>query len=100
MKNTPQKIYLQTGVADGTIDESISDFDQLFRSAITWSTHRIYESDIEYNLSDSNSDMSSIMSENVVNDVCLNCEGPKGFHLGVTCPECQKPFRQLKADGT
>jgi hypothetical protein len=49
MENIPEKIYLQIGEdADVTIDNSITDFNELFTSAITWSTDKINDNDIEY----------------------------------------------------
>jgi len=48
MKNTPKKIYLQIGGSDATIDKSITDWNDLFHGAITWSDHRINDNDIEY----------------------------------------------------
>tara|TARA_R110000772_G_C13310332_1_gene440622 strand:- start:28632 stop:28793 length:162 start_codon:yes stop_codon:yes gene_type:complete len=50
MKNTPNKIYLQIGGSDVTIDKSTTDFNDLFQGAITWSDHKINENDIEYTL--------------------------------------------------
>lgn len=51
MKNIPNKIYLQIGEkADITIDNSINDFNELFRGAITWSEDKINKNDIEYKL--------------------------------------------------
>lgn len=49
MKNIPKKIYLQIGDdADITISNSIPDFNDLCKEAITWSTERINDNDIEY----------------------------------------------------
>ena len=49
MKNIPKKIYLQIGEnADITIDKSINDFNELLISAITWSTDKTNDNDIEY----------------------------------------------------
>jgi hypothetical protein len=52
MKNLPKKIYLQIGGSDVTIDESITDWNDLFHGAITWADHRINNNDIEFVLSD------------------------------------------------
>ena len=49
MENIPNKIYLQIGEdADITTDNSINDFNDLYRGAITWNDERINENDIEY----------------------------------------------------
>jgi len=49
MENIPEKIYLQIGEdADVTIDNSVNDFNDLYRGAITWSNERINDNDIEY----------------------------------------------------
>lgn len=50
MKNIPEKIYLQIGDADVTIDNEINDFNDLFAGAITWADSQINDSDIEYSL--------------------------------------------------
>lgn len=52
MKNIPKKIYLQIGGSDVTIDESTTDWNDLFQGAITWADHRINDNDIEFVLSD------------------------------------------------
>ena len=48
MENLPNKIYLQIGDADVTIDQDTNDFNDLFRGAITWADERINDNDIEY----------------------------------------------------
>lgn len=49
MENIPKKIYLQIGKdADVTIDNSITDFNELFSSAITWCTDKVEDNDIKY----------------------------------------------------
>lgn len=48
MKNEPKSIWLQIADADATNDKSIDDFNDLFDGAITWSDHRINQSDLEY----------------------------------------------------
>jgi len=48
MENIPNKIYLQIGDADVTIDQDTNDFNDLFRGAITWADERINANDIEY----------------------------------------------------
>lgn len=49
MKNIPDKIYLQIGDdADLTIDNSVNDFNDLYKGAITWNDERINKNDIEY----------------------------------------------------
>lgn len=32
----------------------------------------------------------------VTESVCDNCEPVSGFYLGITCPECNRPFRSFK----
>jgi len=32
----------------------------------------------------------------VIETVCDSCEPPTGYYLGMTCPECKKPFRAKK----
>jgi hypothetical protein len=54
MKNLPEKIYLQIGGSDVTIDKSTTDWNDLFHSEITWSAHRVNDNDIEFALSDVN----------------------------------------------
>jgi len=43
--NVPNKIYLQTGLDE---TEETIDFNDLFKKYITWSSERIYKTDIEY----------------------------------------------------
>lgn len=48
MENVPKKIYLQVDGGHPTTDESTTDWNDLFHGSITWSDHRVYDSDIEY----------------------------------------------------
>ena len=48
MENIPNKIYLQIGDADVTINKDTNDFNDLFRCGITWADERINDNDIEY----------------------------------------------------
>lgn len=48
MKNSPVNIFLQTGTEDNE-----TDFNECDKESITWSEHRINDSDIEYILSPS-----------------------------------------------
>lgn len=50
VRNAPVKIYLQIDDSDATRDNSITDWNELLEGAITWSSHRINKSDIEYTL--------------------------------------------------
>ena len=52
MKNIPKKIYLQVVGGDATVDDSIDDWNDLLYSMITWSDHRINDTDIEFVFSD------------------------------------------------
>jgi hypothetical protein len=70
MKNIPKKIYLQIGEdADVTIDNSITDFNDLLTHAITWSSERINENDIEYVLSAGNKQPESKVEHSASHDV-------------------------------
>ena len=32
----------------------------------------------------------------VTESVCENCKPVTGFYLGMTCPKCSRPFRDVK----
>lgn len=64
MKNTPQKIYLQIGdEADLIIGNEDPDFNDLYKGAISWSDQRINENDIEYSLSEPDSELTRHKAE-------------------------------------
>ena len=46
MKNTPQKIFLQTGLKE--YQETCEDFKELNSSLISWCSDKIYEDDLEF----------------------------------------------------
>lgn len=50
MKNAPKKIYLQVGIKETGLNSENSDFNLLSKEDITWSDHRINDSDICYEL--------------------------------------------------
>lgn len=37
-----------------------------------------------------------LLQPDVITSVCDNCQDVTGFNLGMTCPKCKRPFREVK----
>jgi hypothetical protein len=71
MKNIPSKIYLQVITETGTDNEDINDFNELPKECVTWNEERVFETDIEYYLSD-NRQQGTVETESKHYDKCVD----------------------------
>lgn len=42
--------------------------------------------------------LSKFCQHDVISAVCGNCKDVQGMYLGMTCPRCNRPFRDVKAN--